>query len=56
MENEAQNRIRRAEGGRKISFWNFQGSIIDTDKLLGEDGMAVQSEERKPLRRMKERA
>ena len=24
MEREAQNRIRRAEGGRKISLWNFQ--------------------------------
>ena len=54
MEHEAQDRIRRAEDGRKISFWNFQGSISDTDKLLGEDGMAERHEERERLRRMEE--
>ena len=55
MEAEAQNRIRRAENGRKINFWKFQGSISDTDKLLGEDGMAERQEEQKRLQRVKER-
>ena len=54
MENEAQNRIRRAEGGRKINFWKFQGSISDADKLLCEDGLAERREERKRLRRIEE--
>ena len=55
MEREAQNRIRKAEGGRKINLWKFQGSITDTDKLLGADGMAGQHEERKRLQHMEER-
>ena len=55
MEREAQDRIRIAEGGRKISFWDFQGSISDADKLLGEDGMAERREERERLRRVDER-
>ena len=52
MEIEAQNRIRRAEGGRKISLWNFQGSISDADKLLGEDEMTEQCKERERMRHM----
>ena len=40
MEREAQARIRKAEGGREINFWHFQGSISDTDKLLDEEDMA----------------
>ena len=55
MEREAQNRILRAESGKKINLWKFQGSIIDTDKLLGEDGMAEQREEWKRLRHMEKR-
>ena len=55
MEREAQNRIRRAEGGRKINRWKFQGSISDADKLLGENGLAERQEEQKRLRRVKER-
>ena len=55
MEREAQSRICRAEGGRKINFWKFQGSISDADKLLGEGGMAEQYEERKELRQMEGR-
>ena len=55
MENEGRERVHRAEGGRKINFWKFQGSISETDKLLGEDGMAERDEERKRLRRMEER-
>ena len=55
MESKAQTRIRRAEGGRKVSFWSFQGSISDADKLLGEDGMAERRKEWKRLRRMEER-
>ena len=55
MEREAQNRIRRAEGGRKINRWKFQGSISDADKLLGEDGMTERHEERKRLRHLEER-
>ena len=55
METEVQNRIRRAEGGRKINLWKLQGSIIDADKLLGEDGVAEQHKVRKRLQHMKER-
>ena len=54
MEREAHDRIRGADGGKKISFWNYQGSIRDTDKLLGEDGMAERHKERKRLRRKEE--
>ena len=55
MEREAQDRILRADSGRKISFWNFQGSISDADKLLGEDGMAERLEKRNRMRCMEER-
>ena len=55
MENEAQNRIRRSEGGRKINLWKFQGSITDADKLLGEDGTAEQREKLKRLWHMEKR-
>ena len=55
METEAQNRIRRAKGGRKTNLWKFQGSISDADKLLGEDGMAEPREELKRLRHMEKR-
>lgn len=55
IEREAQERIRRAEGGRKISFWNLQSSISDVDKLLGEGVIAERHEERKRLRRVEER-
>ena len=54
MENEGRERIHRAEGGRKINLWKFQGSISDTDKLLGENDMAERREEQKRLRRMEE--
>jgi len=37
---------------RKVGFWNFQLSIRDADKLLGETGMAEQREYEK---RQKER-
>ena len=44
MEAQAKERIRGAMSSGKVSFWNFQLSIRDTDKLLGEDGMAEQRE------------
>ena len=52
MEREAQDRIRKAEGGREINFWHFQGSVSDADKLLNEDDMA---ERRKEQKRRRER-
>ena len=55
MESEGYERIRKATHGREISFWKFQGSIRDTDELLGEEDMAERHEERKRLRRMAER-
>ena len=54
-EREAQDRIRRADSGRKINFWKFQGSISDADKLLGEGDMIDRREEWKQLRHMEER-
>ena len=39
MEDAAHDRIRTVKGG-KVSFWNYPGSITDTDELLGEAGMA----------------
>ena len=44
MEAQAKERIRRAMSSGKVSFWNFQLSIRDADKLLGETGMAEQRE------------
>ena len=55
MEREAHNRIRRAESGRKISFWDFQGSSSDADRLLGESDIMERHEEQERLRRMEER-
>ena len=52
MERDAQACIRKAEGGREINFWHFQGSVSDTDNLLDEDGMA---ERRKAQKRRRER-
>ncbi len=42
MEAQAKDRIRGAMSSGKVSFWNFQLSIKDTDKLLGETSMAEQ--------------
>ena len=39
IEDAAHDRIRTVKGG-KVSFWNYPGSITDTDELLGEAGMA----------------
>ncbi len=47
MEDQAKERIRGAMSSGKISFWNFQLSIRDADKLLGEEGMAEQWEREK---------
>ena len=47
MEAQAKDRIRGAMSNGKVSFWNFQLSIRDTDKLLGETGMAEQREREK---------
>ena len=44
MEAQAKERIRGAMSSGKVSFWNFQLSIRDADKLLGETGMAEQWE------------
>ena len=55
MEREAHDRICGTDGGRKISFWNFQSSISDADKLLGEGDMAERHEERKRLRHRENR-
>ncbi len=52
MEAQAKERIRGAMSSGKVSFWNFQLSIRDADKLLGEDGLAEQCEYEK---RQKER-
>ena len=50
MESTAHDRIKRNVKGGKVSFWNYQGSITDTDEILGEAGMA---ERRKDQRRRK---
>ena len=44
MEAQAKERIRGARSSGKVSFWNYQLSIKDADKLLGEVGMAEQRE------------
>jgi len=44
MEAQAKERIRGAMSSGRVSFWNFQLSIRDADKLLGEIGMAEQRE------------
>ena len=40
MEAQAKERIRGAMSSSQVSFWNFQLSIREADKLLGEDGLA----------------
>ena len=40
MEAAAHDRIKRNVKGSEVSFWNYQGSITDTDEMLGEAGMA----------------
>lgn len=52
MEDGAQDRIKRSIKGGKVSFWNYQCSITDTDELLGEAGMA---ERRRAERQRRER-
>ena len=47
MEAKAKDRIRGAMSSGKVSFWNFQLSIRDADKLLGETGIAEQREREK---------
>ena len=49
METQAKERIRGAVSSGKVGFWNFQLSIRDADKLLGEAGMAEQREYEKRL-------
>ena len=44
MEAQAKERIRGAMSSGKVGFWNYQLSIRDADKLLGETGMAEQRE------------
>lgn len=44
MEAQAKERIRCAMSSGQVSFWNFQLSIRDAEKLLGETGMAEQRE------------
>lgn len=53
MEVQAKQRVRGAMSSGQVSFWNFQLSIKDADKLLGEVGMAEQREYEK---RREERA
>ena len=55
MECEARDRIRSADGGRKISFWNLQSSISDADKVLDEGDMVERREGRRRLQHMEER-
>jgi len=40
MESVAREHVRRAEPDGKIRFWNFERSIKDADRLLGEVGIA----------------
>ena len=47
MEDAAHDRIKRNANGVKVSFWNYQGSITDTDELLGEAGMAERRREQR---------
>jgi len=47
MEAQAQARIRGAMSSSRVSLWDFQASVSDTDRLLGEDGMAVRRENEK---------
>ena len=44
MEAQAKERIQGAMSSGKVGFWNFQLSIRDADKLLGETSMAEQRE------------
>jgi len=44
MEGKAKERIRGTMSSGKVSFWNYQLSLQDADKLLGETGMAKQRE------------
>ena len=44
MEAQAQARLRSALRGGRVSLWDFQASVSDTDRLLGEDGMAERRE------------
>ena len=44
LETQAKERIRGAMSSGKLDFWKYQVSTRNTDKLLGEDGMAEQRE------------
>ena len=47
MESAAHERINQNVKGGKVSFWNYQGSITDTDEILGEVGMAERRKEQR---------
>ncbi|MBQ9720438.1 MAG: MobA/MobL family protein, partial [Oscillospiraceae bacterium] len=47
MEDAAHDRIKWTVKGGKVSFWNYLGSITDTDELLGEAGMAERRREQR---------
>lgn len=47
MEDAAHDCIKRSAKGSKVSFWNYQRSITDTDELLGEAGMAERRREQR---------
>ena len=42
MEHEARERVRKATHNGRASIWNFQLSVNESDKLLGEENMTVQ--------------
>ena len=44
IEAQAKERIRGAMSSGKLDFWKYQASTRDTDKQLGEDGMAERRE------------
>ena len=49
MEGKTKERSRGATSSGKVSFWNFQLSMQEVEKLLGEVGMAEQREYEKRL-------
>ena len=44
MEAQAQARIRGAVSSGRVSLWDFQASVSETDRLLSEEGKAEQRE------------
>ena len=47
MEHTAHDRIQSGLSSGKVSFWGYEGSILDTDTLLREEDMAALHKEQK---------